>query len=123
MLSAEQRAAICTNAGYGPTDIANVVILRRNVEGGGRVSQIRHDAFRLVAGLKGDLSDAWSYDVYGLDAEVHSPQSYANELNSFRLQEALFVQGDPNDPSSWQCMSAQARPKAASPGTSSRGAA
>jgi outer membrane receptor protein involved in Fe transport len=109
MLTAQQRDALCTNAGWGPTDIANVVILRRNVEGGGRVSQIRHDAFRLVTGLKGELNDAWSYDVYGLNAEVHSPQTYANELNSFRLQEALFVQGDPNDPSTWQCMSAQAR--------------
>jgi outer membrane receptor protein involved in Fe transport len=108
MLSAQQRQLLCTDAGYGPNDIANIVILKRNVEGGPRVSQLRHTALRLVAGLKGEIDKAWSYDVYGLNAEVHSPQSYLNDLNASRLQDALIVDGDPNDPSTWHCRSGNA---------------
>lgn len=105
MLSADQVQKFCKDAGYGPHDIANVVIGRRNIEGGGRVSQLRHDDFRLVTGLKGDITKAWSYDIYGLDAEVHSPQRYANDLNVDHLQDALIVDGDPKDPSTWHCRS------------------
>jgi len=105
MLSPQQRQLLCTNAGYGPNDMANVLILRRNVEGGPRVAQLRHTAFRLAAGLKGEINDAWSYNVFGLHAEMRSPQSYKNDLNVVRLQDALIVDGDPNDPSTWHCRS------------------
>ena len=105
MLSEQQRQLLCTDAGYGPDDIANIVILKRNVEGGGRVSQLRHTALRLVAGLKGELGKAWNYDFYGLNAEVHSPQSYLNDFDSTKIQNSLIVDGDPNDPSTWHCRS------------------
>ncbi len=108
MLSPQQRQLLCTNAGYGPNDMANVIILRRNVEGGPRVAQLRHTAFRMVAGLKGEIDDAWSYNVFGLHAEMRSPQSYKNDLNVVRLQDALIVDGDPNDPSTWHCRSGNA---------------
>ncbi len=105
MLSAQQRKLLCTDAGYGPDDMASVTILKRNVEGGPRVSQLRHTDFRLVTGVRGDLNKGWAYDAYYMDAEVHSPQSYANDLNSVRLQDALIVDGNPGDPSSWHCRS------------------
>lgn len=105
MLSAQQRKLLCTDAGYGPNDMANIMILRRNVEGGPRVAQLRHTAVRMNTGLKGDIDDAWSYDIFGLHAEVRSPQRYANDLNVNRLQDALIVDGDPNDPSTWHCRS------------------
>ena len=81
MLTAAEVAAFCTNAGYGPHDIANVVIQKRNVEGGGRISHLNHTDLRYTAGLKGTLNNVWSYDVYGLQATVRSPQSYSNDLN------------------------------------------
>ena len=109
MLSAQQRQLICTDAGYGPTDVANVQVLKRNVEGGPRVSQLRHTDFRILGGMKGDIGKGWTWDGYYLDAQVHSPQTYANDLNSLRLQQALLVTGNPNDPSTWQCSNAQAR--------------
>jgi outer membrane receptor protein involved in Fe transport len=108
MLNAEQRRLLCTDMGYGPNDIASVQIFRRNIEGGGRVSQLSHTALRFSFGMKGDINPDWRYDTYGLQAEVHSPQSYANDLNAARLQEALLVDGDPNDPSTWRCRNAAA---------------
>jgi len=108
MLSADQVQKLCTNAGYGPHDMANVTILRRNIEGGGRDSRLRHDDFRLVGGLKGDINNAWSYDAYGMNAQVQSPQTYANDLNVNHIQDALIVDGNPNDPSTWHCRSGNA---------------
>jgi outer membrane receptor protein involved in Fe transport len=108
MMSAQARQVLCTNMGYGPTDIANVYIYRRNVEGGGRVSQLRHTDLRYSLGFKGDLNKAWSYDIYALQAVVHSPQSYANDLNAVNIQDALIVDGTPGQPSTWQCRSGNA---------------
>jgi outer membrane receptor protein involved in Fe transport len=108
MLTAQQRQLICTNMGYGPTDIATVIIQRRNVEGGGRVAQLRHTASRLSFGMRGDINDAWRYDAFGLQGEMHSPQRYRNDLHVDRLQNALIVDGDPNNPATWQCRSADA---------------
>ena len=105
MLSAQQRQLLCTNNGWGPHDLAEVTILRRNVEGGGRVAQLRHTNIRISAGLKGELSRAWNYDFFGLQGEMHSPQSYANDLNVLNLQNSLIVDGDPADPSTWHCRS------------------
>ncbi len=70
MLSDQQRDIICTQNGYGPNDIASLHILRRNVEGGARVDQLRHTNYRLLGGVRGDINPTWSYDVYGMDAKV-----------------------------------------------------
>jgi iron complex outermembrane receptor protein len=105
MLSPQQRDLLCTQAGFGPNDYANVAILRRSVEGDPRVNQIRHTNWRLLAGLRGDLGPAWSYDVYGLRTQVSSPQQYVNDFDVDHLADALDVVGDPNDPSTWRCRS------------------
>lgn len=105
MLSAQQRDLICTQAGFGPTDFANVTMLRRNIEGGARTALLRHIDWRLLAGGRGNFNDNWSYDVYGLHAQVSSPQGYINDLHEDRIGDALDVIGDPNDPSTWQCRS------------------
>jgi outer membrane receptor protein involved in Fe transport len=106
MLTSQQRQAICTDMGYGPTDIASVIIQRRNVEGGGRVAQLRHTGLRFSFGMRGDINDSWRYDAFGQQGEMHSPQRYANDLHVDRLQNALIVDGDPNNPATWRCRSA-----------------
>jgi outer membrane receptor protein involved in Fe transport len=108
MLSADQRKKICTDNGYGLHDIAGLFIGRRNVEGAGRVDHLSHQAFRLLGGLKGDINNVWSYDLSGLHAETRVPEEYSNDLDSRRLQDALIVDGDPNDPSTWHCRSGNA---------------
>ncbi len=95
LLSAQQFDLICTQQGYGPTDIANVSILRRNLEGGNRTNTIRHTNYRIVGGLKGDFNDTWSYDVYGLHASNSVNESYINDMNKDRIIDALDVIADP----------------------------
>jgi outer membrane receptor protein involved in Fe transport len=98
LLSAQERNLLCTQAGYGLHDIATVVIMKRNLEGGGRISHLNHTDLRYTGGLKGDINSAWSYDVYGLQATVRSPQSYSNDLNKDRIQNALIVDGTAANP-------------------------
>ena len=105
MLSADQYQKICVNAGYGPHDTAGLQIYRRNVEGGGRMDKLSHQSFRLVGGVKGELAKGWNYDVYGLDAVTRVPETYLNDFNILNIQDALTVDGNPNDPSTWHCRS------------------
>jgi len=85
LLSAQQQSTLCTPAqiaaanaapqagcrlaanGTSFTNCADVDIGRRNIEGGGRISDYEHENYRAVVGTKGDLLDngALSYDLYG----------------------------------------------------------
>ncbi len=71
-------------------------ILRRNVEGGGRVSDLQHTSYRGVLGMKGDLSDAWSYDAYYQYGRTNYTQIYKNDFSVTRIGRALDVVTNPN---------------------------
>ena len=94
-LTAEMVQTFCTANGFGPTDDASLQIRRRNVEGGGRRNAIRHTSYRAVGGIKGDLSDAWNYDV----SAQYSALAYSNQADNFfnidRVENALEVRIDP----------------------------
>src|SRR3546814_12427180 len=62
----DERATVFPGGVPGLADFNRAVVYpgRRNVEGGGRVSDIQHTDFRIVGGVRGDLSPAWSYDAY-----------------------------------------------------------
>jgi len=105
MLSQQQHELLCEQFGYADDEYANVVILRRSVETGNRYDALRHTAWRLLGGVRGDIDEAWRYDLYGLHAEVQIPESYHNDLSVARMADALDVVGDRNDPSTWRCRS------------------
>ncbi len=96
LLSDQEYTTLCSQYGYNKTDnyLSPVIIMRRNVEGGGRVSHMNHTDLRYTAGVKGTLNNAWSYDVYAMQATVRSPQSYSNDLNAARMQNALNIGPD-----------------------------
>ncbi|MBN8483796.1 MAG: TonB-dependent receptor [Sphingomonadales bacterium] len=70
-------------------------ILRRNVEGGGRQSDLQHTSYRAVIGMKGDLSDAWSYDLYYQYGRTIYNQIYKNDFSVTRITRALDVVTNP----------------------------
>jgi outer membrane receptor protein involved in Fe transport len=107
MMSADQYQKVCVANGYGPHDIAGLQIYRRNVEGGGRMDRLAHQSFRIAGGVGGeiDAKKVWSYDVYTLDAETRVPETYLNDFNTLNIQDALIVDGNRGDPSSWRCRS------------------
>jgi len=74
---------------------ADVLIQRRNVEGGGRDDDLRYTSYRGVVGLKGDLSKAWNYDVFLQSGKVLYQEVYRNDFSTFRTFRALDVVTDP----------------------------
>jgi len=96
LLSDQQRNAICgPGTGWGPTDLADVIIYRRSVEGAPRSNALGHDNLRLVGGIRGDINDQWSYDTYFLHAQNNSSDVYNNDMSITRLGNALDVITDP----------------------------
>lgn len=77
-------------------DTANIVIARRNVEGGGRQDDIRHTSFRTVLGVKGEFGKVWNYDAYMQTAKVIYQETYLNEFSNSRSANALDAVVAPN---------------------------
>ncbi|AYG95818.1 TonB-dependent receptor [Brevundimonas naejangsanensis] len=76
-------------------NLVPMYIGRRNVEGGGRQSDIRFQAYRGVLGARGDLNDAWSYDLSLQYSRSQFTNIYRNEFSNTRLARALDVVTDP----------------------------
>jgi iron complex outermembrane recepter protein len=73
-------------------------ILRRNVEGGGRRDDLQHTNYRIVAGMRGELSSAWSYDMYYQFAQTNFAETYTNDFSVTRLTRAIDIVDNPNTP-------------------------
>ncbi|MHB8286457.1 MAG: TonB-dependent receptor plug domain-containing protein, partial [Caulobacteraceae bacterium] len=85
LFTAAEKAALC-NAGDTST---TVNITRRNVEGGAREDDRRHDEFRSTIGLRGDLNSTWHYDAYAQYSQSVLTEEYVNDVSLSRAQEAL----------------------------------
>ncbi|MEJ7776878.1 MAG: TonB-dependent receptor [Sphingomicrobium sp.] len=68
---------------------------RRNVEGGGRQDDLRHTAYRLVGGIRGDFSRGLSYDAYYQYGTTLLSQVYLNDFSIRRLTQASDAVTDP----------------------------
>ncbi len=104
MLSTQQHDILCAQGGYADDEYANVLILRRNDEDAPRFEDLGHTDVRLVAGLRGEINDAWGYDFYGLRATSDNQKSYQNDLSIVRIGNALDVIEDPVT-GEWVCRS------------------
>jgi iron complex outermembrane receptor protein len=69
--------------------------LRRNIEGGPRISDLQHTAFRTVIGSRGELGKAWSYDLYYQYGRTNYSQVYTNEFSTARMTKALDAVTNP----------------------------
>ncbi len=68
---------------------------RRNVEGGGRTDDLRHQAFRAVVGVNGSIADGWSYDFSGQYGSTTLADTY-QDLSKARIQNSLNAVAGPN---------------------------
>lgn len=92
LLTDSWRAALGLTA---PGQTADALILRRNVEGGGRQDDIRHTSFRAVTGVKGDIG-AFSYDAFAQAGRVIYQETYKNDFSVTRAARAMNVVTDPD---------------------------
>ena len=95
-LSAQQFDQLCGQFGLTTADTQTVYIGRRNVEGGNRTNLTSHTSNRIVVGARGEISDAWSYDVHLNTSQVTLSQTYLNDLSTTRIIRALNAVDDGN---------------------------
>jgi outer membrane receptor protein involved in Fe transport len=67
---------------------------RRNVEGGGRQNSFSNSSYRIVAGVRGAINDAWSYDASAQYSRTTADQFSLNYFVKDRMVRALDVVDD-----------------------------
>jgi iron complex outermembrane recepter protein len=96
LLTAAEKTAICAAAvAQGTPDAATLYIGRRNVEGGGRIASFVGNTLRGVVGLKGDIIDGLTFDVYAQRSSTDTQISNLNFFAADRVANALNVIADP----------------------------
>jgi outer membrane receptor protein involved in Fe transport len=75
----------------GSNTTGDVLIFRRNLEGGGRQDDIRHQSYRMVFGMKGDIFQHWNYDLFAQTSHVTLTRTYRNDFSITRTFRALDV--------------------------------
>jgi iron complex outermembrane receptor protein len=91
---------ICTPGNqYGinpaPNGDVQLLMARRNVEGGPRQDEYTHTTWRMVFGLRGEIIQDWTYDASWTSSRVRLTDFHNNDTSSARMQNALLVINDP----------------------------
>jgi iron complex outermembrane receptor protein len=89
-----QYSQFCGRFGLGEDDFGQMLIGRRNVEGGGRQDDIGHESFRMVVGMRGEINDVLSYDGYFMHGETKRNSTYLNDFSTRRTALALNAVDD-----------------------------
>ena len=84
------------NSWCGESTAGNVDMLigRRNVEGGGRQDDLEHQSFRAVIGTRGKIVKGWDYDIYAQLGITSLAQTYQHDMSVRRINNALNVVSD-----------------------------
>jgi outer membrane receptor protein involved in Fe transport len=103
LLSAQQVATLCSPANLAANGAnyevfdgkaypgLNLMIGRRNVEGGSRVETFVNQMLRGVIGIKGAFGDAWTYNAHAQRGTTDIHDSLDNYFGNSQLQQALNV--------------------------------
>ena len=70
-------------------DRFGIYIGKRNVEGGPRSNILEHSAFRIVGGVKGELTGNWDYDISYMYGSTSSNSTYINDLFATNIELAV----------------------------------
>ena len=95
-LSDQQFNALCGQYGLTKDDTQVAYLGRRNVEGGRRQQDLRHTMYRGVFGARGQINDAWRFDVYAQYSEVSMENTYLNDLSTTKIKRALNAVAHPD---------------------------
>jgi iron complex outermembrane receptor protein len=93
LFSAQETAALAPFCGINgaPPGYVGLFIGRRNIEGGPRSSDWEHNNYRVVGGVKGDLTEAWNYDAYFSNYYTTLNQFNGGYLSYSAINNALNV--------------------------------
>jgi iron complex outermembrane receptor protein len=93
LFSAQEQSALAPFCGINgaPPGYVGLFIGRRNIEGGPRLSEWEHNNYRVVGGVKGDVTEAWNYDVYFSNYYTTLTQFNGGYLSYSAINNALNV--------------------------------
>ncbi len=95
LISDSQEAQLFANEAAG-TNTTDILIGRRNIEGGGRDSDLRHTSYRILGGVKGDLVADWTYDASYQFGKTIRDNIYRGEFSRVRTIRAIDVVTGPD---------------------------
>jgi outer membrane receptor protein involved in Fe transport len=84
-------AHLLCGASAGTSTNVLAQIGRRFVEAGNRQDNLRHTSYRMVLGVKGDLGDGWTYDIFGQYGTTVYAEEYLNDASLSHQQKSLQV--------------------------------
>ena len=79
------------DAGLDPNTPVDLFIGRRMVENGSRQAIDTRDAFRILAGFRGDINDDWSFDTYYSLSNLENTNLLNNDVAASRFRQAILV--------------------------------
>ena len=93
LLSAQEQTTLAPYCGINgaPPGYVAMLVGRRNIEGGPRSSDWEHNNYRVVGGVKGDLTEAWNYDAYFSNYYTTLTQFNGGYLSYSAINNALNV--------------------------------
>jgi iron complex outermembrane receptor protein len=98
--TAAQEQSFCgqfgLDVGDASQDTIRMIVNRRNVEGGGRRDENEHTSYRAVLGMRGQVDERWSYDVYAQYATTRLDNRLDADFSIVRTGRALDVVADAN---------------------------
>ena len=94
LASPQELGVLCGADAGNPAVFSDVLVGRRNVEGGARQTQYEHNNYRGVLGMRGNVADAWHYDLYGSYYYTSLYSAEHNYLSIARSNNALDVVTD-----------------------------
>ena len=93
LLSASELAALCNGSTNG---FAQMLLGRRNVEGGQRINDLEHTSFRAVVGLRGELTEGWKYDTYFQEGRTEYSNFGSGNFSKTNFANAMQVVTGPD---------------------------
>lgn len=93
LMTAAQQAQLC-GANAGTATNFRGIISRRNIEGGGRQGEIRHNSYRIVTGARGDLGSGWDYDAFFQYGVTQFDQKQTGFFMTSKINNALIARRD-----------------------------
>jgi iron complex outermembrane receptor protein len=82
--------SLCSDLGLNPAQPFNVSVLRRNVEGGPRRTDVSDLSYRFVVGAKGAIGATWNYDASYLFSRTSNDTQGYNDFLISRITNGLL---------------------------------
>ncbi len=91
LLSANEVATLCTANGLAATDVASIGIGQATEGLGPLEDTFRHTSWRVLVGMKGDITANWTYDINTQYDKVNAHEKVVNDVSLSRVTNALDV--------------------------------